>query len=673
MGHRMPTSLTTNTLTATFLPRALRVLRALRLASLTLVVASQAFAQLPPPEGEFPDGLPPNGPPGFGGPGGPGFGPGGPNAPTREILKDFDKDENGRLEGAERDAARAELKKTPQGGRGRGGMRGPGGNAAPKAPGPKVSPKDVASYPDAPLFAVDVVRTVFIDFDVSNWEEELELFHNTDADVPARMTVDGKVIEGVGVHFRGASSYMMVPRGSKRSFNIAVDHTDPKARLYGQNTLNLLNANGDASFMSSVLYAHLAAPHIPAPKANFVEVVVNGESWGVFVNVEQFNKVFLREHWPEFKADGARWKVLGSPRATGGLDYRGEDLAAYRERYEIKSKDREEDWKALVLLTKTLSETPIDQLEEALKPMLDIDGALWFLALDIASSNSDGYWTRASDYSLYRDPKGVFHIVPHDMNEAFKLAHGGPGGPGGGRPGGFGPPDGFGPPGGEGAPREGRPGRGMRPRPADPAEGAPPPPNAQLEPNARGAPGAVRGAVRGAAMQKDAASPQNEPPAAPRGQRVGQNGGRGGMGGGGALTDLDPLTGMSDATKPLRSRLLQVPALRERYLTYVRTLAQEMTWEKMGPFVARLHDTIAPRVAKDTRKAFSTEAFERDTSVEASGSLRQFFEKRSKYLSAYRASTPNTNTGTNAGTNAGTRPANNQPIPPSSAPAGTAK
>ena len=77
-------------------------------------------------------------------------------------------------------------------------------------------------------------------------------------------------------------------------------------------------------------------------------------------------------------------------------------------------------------------------------------------------------------------------------------------------------------------------------------------------------------------------------------------GGMGG-GGGGALTELDPLGGMDDLTKPLRSRLLQVPALRERYLMYVRTLGQEMAWEKMGPFIARLHDTIAPRVAKDTR------------------------------------------------------------------------
>jgi len=586
------------------------------------VLSSCAVAVAQAPGGDF-------GPPGSGR-----GGVGGPGGPEREVLKDFDKDENGRLEGTELDAARAELKNATQSGRGRGGMRGPGGpgggpggrgGGAAKVPGPKVSPKDVTNYPDAALFAQDVVRTVFIDFAVANWEEELELFHNTDVDVPARMTVDGKVYEGVGVHFRGASSYMMVPRGSKRSLNIAVDHTDPKARLYGQNTLNLLNANGDASFMSSLLYAKLAAPHIPVPKANFVEVVVNGESWGVFVNVEQFNKVFLREHWPEFEGEGARWKVMGSPRGTGGLDYRGEEFEPYRQRYEIKTKDREKDWEALVTLSKTLSETPIDQLERALKPMLDIDGALWFLALDVATANSDGYWTRASDYSLYRDPKGVFHIVPHDMNEAFKARHGGPGGAGGpggpgGRPGGFGPPEVVGPdpdgPPGE-PPREGRPGRGMRPRPADPSD-APPP---QIAPPPPSAPGAVRGSI----VPQDAES-------GPRRRE-----GAGGLGSAGAasMTELDPLVGMGDLTKPLRSRLLQVPALRERYLANIRALGEEMSWEKIAPVVARLHAAIADRVARDTRKAFTTELFERDTSPEPTGTLRQFFEKRSKYLSGY--------------------------------------
>ena len=103
---------------------------------------------------------------------------------------------------------------------------------------------------------------------------------------------------------------------------------------------------------------------------------------------------------------------------------------------------------------KVLNETPPDKLEAALSPLLDIDGVLWFLALDNALVNTDGYWTRASDYSIYQDVKGQFHVIPHDMNEAL-INEGGRGGRGPGGPppdfargGPGGPPPGFGGPGG---------------------------------------------------------------------------------------------------------------------------------------------------------------------------------------------------------------------------------
>lgn len=101
------------------------------------------------------------------------------------------------------------------------------------------------------------------------------------------------------------------------------------------------------------------------------------------------------------------------------------------------------------------------------------------------------------------------------------------------------------------------------------------------------------------------------------------------------MIELDPLVGMDDATKPLRSRLLQVPALREKYLGFVRQLASEMTWEKMGPIVERQRALIVGEVEKDTRKPFTTDAFYRDTASEPTGTLRQFFERRSKYLLEY--------------------------------------
>src|SRR5688572_23061534 len=85
--------------------------------------------------------------------------------------------------------------------------------------------------------------------------------------------------------------------------------------------------------MSTVLYSHVARQFAPAPKASHVRVVVNGESWGVYANVQQFDKKFLEENFGGAK--GTRWKVRGSPGGGGGLEYLGVDLVAYKGRYKI--------------------------------------------------------------------------------------------------------------------------------------------------------------------------------------------------------------------------------------------------------------------------------------------------------------------------------------------------
>ena len=105
------------------------------------------------------------------------------------------------------------------GGFGRGGL-------TPGRPGPKLTPADVKSYPAAPLYDLGTLRTIFLQFENADWEQELAAFHNTDVEVPATAIVDGKTYKDVGVHFRGMSSYMMVPEGSKRSLNLSFDFVD---------------------------------------------------------------------------------------------------------------------------------------------------------------------------------------------------------------------------------------------------------------------------------------------------------------------------------------------------------------------------------------------------------------------------------------------------------------
>lgn len=377
------------------------------------LLAAPLFAQQEPP---FP-------PPG--GPGGP------PMMEDREILKDFDKNGDKLLDRAERAAAREFLKANPAPQRGGPPGGGPGGRGPrgfgpredmePAKPGVRISPDEVKPSGTRELYAADTLRTIFLNFENDDWEAELEAFHGTDVEVPATLIADGKTYPGVGVHFRGMSSYMMVPAGKKRSFNLSLDHTEKKQRLDGYKTLNLLNSNGDGSFLSAVLYSHIARQHIAAPKVNLVRVVINGENWGVYVNQQQFNKDFIQENFRTSK--GARWKVRGSPNGRGGLDYLGDKVEDYQKIYTMKS-GGDEDWQALIKLCKTLTDTPADQLEAAIAPRLDLESTLWFLALDCGLINSDGYWTRASDYCLYRDKEGKFHVIPADMNEAFRAAGG---------------------------------------------------------------------------------------------------------------------------------------------------------------------------------------------------------------------------------------------------------
>lgn len=539
------------------------------------------------------------------GPGGRGFGPMG--GPERKLVKQFDKNNDGWLNAEERAPAREEAKKggggrgfgPPGGGRGRpGGFGPPGGENVVTSPGPTIKKEEVAPV-SGDFYDPKIVRTIFLDFENKDWETEIADFHGTDVDVPATMTVDGKEYKNVGVHFRGASSYGMVPAGSKRSFNVSIDMADSKQRVQNYKTLNLLNSHTDPSFMHTVLYFDAARKYLAAPKANWVRVVVNGESWGLYVNAQQFNKEFVEENFNEKK--GARWKVKGSPGGGGGLEYLGDKIESYKQRYEIKSKDNDDAWRSMMQFCKVLNQTKPEDLPAAIEPILDVDNALWFLALDCALINSDGYWVRASDYSIYLDEKDKFHFMPHDANETFSAPMG-PGMGGGGRGGRGGGPGG--PPGGPGGP----PGGGLGGPPGSPSGGPP------GGPGAGGPPGGGFG------------GPQGGPP--------------GMMGGGGRGMELDPLTGMQDTTKPLRSKLLAVPKYRERYLQMVKIIAKEqLDWAKLGPKVEAYGKVIKPFIEADTRKLSSTEAFNQTVfaadAERGRSTLKQFAEQRQKYLLSY--------------------------------------
>jgi hypothetical protein len=351
-----------------------------------------------------------------------GFGRRWSRQPDLEVVSRFDRDGDGRLNDRERQAARKYVREERK-------EQNLSTGSHPSVHIKTSLSTDLrrsaaASVPaNIDLYDGKILRTLYLRFSASDWPGELADFFKTDVEVPADLIVDGKLYPQVGVRFRGNSSYFMLGNSLKKSFSISIDYLDDDQRLYGYRTLDLLNGHADPSFLRTVLFSRISRRYIPAPKANFVRLVINGVNWGVYINVQQFNNDFVEEWFRT--TDGVRWKVPAGRSGGGGLAYNGADPESYRRSFELNTGDTPEAWQDLIELCDILTNTPIGELEQHLSRVFDIDGALWFLALENVFIDNDGYFSRGSDYYMYQDPQGRFHLITHDNNETFRFAGGG--------------------------------------------------------------------------------------------------------------------------------------------------------------------------------------------------------------------------------------------------------
>ena len=336
-------------------------------------------------------------------------------------MAQFDANGDGVLNKEERRAAR----KHQQQGRGGPGPEAASSNLIPTSGSLETDvaeSKAQASDREAGLYDDRVLRTLYLRFEDAEWCDEMGDFYQTDVDVTADLVVDGQVYPAVGVHFRGSASHAAIGQSQKKSLNISVDYCHQDQRLFGYRTLNLLNSFSDPSFTRDVLFARVCRDYIPAPRTNLVKVVINGENWGIYVNAQQMNGDFIQE-WFGTRS-GSRWRVLHNVQGDGSLAWCGADASDYEGTYLLKSSDTDSAWHGLARLCASLAETPSDLLETALGNLLDIDEALWFIALENVFVDNDGYVLKGADYVLYQDIIGRFHIFPYDNNDAFRRPRG---------------------------------------------------------------------------------------------------------------------------------------------------------------------------------------------------------------------------------------------------------
>jgi len=272
-----------------------------------------------------------------------------------------------------------------------------------------------AQAPD--LYDLSKVRTLKFTFKQTNWWQMLLDNYAQKTDIRADLEVDSVTYPDVGVRFRGSSSYRAIGNSQKKAFNITMDAFTSGQNLYGYKNLNLSNSYNDPTFLREILSYQIQRRYTAAAKCNFVKVILNNESWGVYVNVQQPDKQMMSE-W--FKGnDGNRYRAdppTPSFTAKSALQWLGTAEKPYQDSYELKTNQSPNPWTDLIAACDALNNKPIANISS----VIDVDRALWYLALMNVLVNLDSYIVRGNDYYIYfTEGQGILHVIPWDMNESF--------------------------------------------------------------------------------------------------------------------------------------------------------------------------------------------------------------------------------------------------------------
>ncbi len=271
----------------------------------------------------------------------------------------------------------------------------------------------------ADFYNTDKIRQIKLTIKQQNWRSLLDSLRlNGDDFMVGTANIDGNTYTNIGIKWRGSRSFKV---GAKRNpLQIKLNFIDKNQGHQGYKSLKLSNALRDPSMVREVLGFEIARKYMPtAPKANFAQVYVNDEYYGLFTNIEQVDSDFLMTHFGE--NEGSFFKCSPNIKSIAGdgckknvfaaLVYE-EDAACYLKNYELVS---EGGWDDLIYLTKTLAQTP-DKIDN----ILNVDQTLWMLAFNNVLVNLSSYSGRQSqNFYLYKDSTGRFTPIIWDLNLAF--------------------------------------------------------------------------------------------------------------------------------------------------------------------------------------------------------------------------------------------------------------
>lgn len=225
----------------------------------------------------------------------------------------------------------------------------------------------------------------------------------------------------IGFRLRGNTSRV----SQKKSFKISFNEYVPGRRFRGVKKLNLNGQHNDPTLIREKLFYDIwNKAGMPPRRTSFVRLYINGSYYGLYTNIEEYDKDWLKRVYGE--NDGNLFKCT----YPADLVYHGSDQQYYKSiinstltsdrAYDLQTNETTDDYTDLVSLISVLNEDADTAFERKVKSYIDVAGVLKAYAIDIATGNWDDYAYLKNNYFLYdQGQSGYFSFITYDTDNTF--------------------------------------------------------------------------------------------------------------------------------------------------------------------------------------------------------------------------------------------------------------
>lgn len=215
----------------------------------------------------------------------------------------------------------------------------------------------------------------------------------------------------IGVRLRGNTSRL----AHKKSWKLHFTKFGGLDEFFGLKKVNLKGSHNDPTLVRERLaYWMFRQLNGPAPRVNNVRYYINDQFMGVYANVEQIGSRFLNTRFGN--SDGNLYKCHWGANLVPGTDVYNNEV------FELETNEQQNDRSDLQGLIAALDAPLSVHYAGNLEQVLNVDGLLKYLAVEVLTGHWDGYSYNKNNFYLYHNTAtDQFEVIMYDPDNTFGI------------------------------------------------------------------------------------------------------------------------------------------------------------------------------------------------------------------------------------------------------------